>query len=154
MALSKEKLQSMLDNEETDYTKIVKLVGTENVEHLKEFAKSRNVMRAQKAIYLASMMEDNVGLPVLEIAALSRVAVKRIAVASGLSNLKSGTGKSRLSEQLIRSSDVSVQKLVLGSVKETDKLSRRFKLQVEALSKRGGLKQIKDLSKVALKKIK
>ena len=154
MALTKEELRLMLDNEETRYNNIAGKIGTENIKHLEEFAKGRNLMRAQKAIYLSSLMKDDAGQPVLTYATGSRNKLKKIAAASGLKNIKSERFKNMLAERLIRTEDVSVRKIVLGSIRDTDVLSDKLKKSIHDLSKKKGSKFIKDLSKTTFKNIK
>ncbi len=154
MALSKEDLRLLLSNEEPNYPNLAKQINKNNLKDLMSIAKGNDAMLASKAIYLASLLHDAEADEIVDYASKSRNALKKIAAASAIVNLEVGHKKDIIAQRLLRTTDVSLKKLVLNALKKGEKVSPRLKKSIESISRVDKNSLIKDLSKQTLKRVK
>ena len=151
MALNKEELRLLLSNEEPNYAEIAAKIGADSIPALDALSTDADIMTATKAVYLASLLSDTKAHDVVIKASKSTNTLLKIASASALVNLPDTT-KLKIAEKLITDGDISIQKLVIGSIQTT--ASPLLKSQLEALSKNSPSEFIKSMSLQKLVKIK
>jgi hypothetical protein len=150
MALTANELRILLGADEPDYAAIAAKAGKDSGSAIAEVAKGDDTMMASKAVYLASVVNDNDSLSIIAEAAESPVSRVRLAAASALPNL-AATTRNKIAEKLIDKDDVSVQKLTLRAVQ--GKIPASLKKKISNLNKASGSEVIRDLSDTTLKKI-
>jgi HEAT repeat protein len=116
MSVSLEDVNEALAPEEPDYANAAGL-GPDALPHLQRIVEGSDPMLASKATYLASLIEDDRALSVLETAARSEDATVRVAAAAGVANL--GDSKAaKMVVYLLSDDDVGVRRRALASVPE------------------------------------
>jgi HEAT repeat protein len=114
MPITMQQVLARLDTDEPDYAALATL-GPEAVPHLKVLVRSDDPGIASKATYLASLIESDESLEVVEAATASPHETVRIAAASGLRNLAPAQAGPTI-ERLLDDKDVGVRKLALRAV--------------------------------------
>jgi HEAT repeat protein len=86
MVITMKQVLELLNPDETDYVKAVKL-GREAIPHLEILVKKSEPMLASKAAYLASLIQDKRSVNILVTAAQSKEPAVRLAAAAGCRHL-------------------------------------------------------------------
>jgi hypothetical protein len=102
------------DTDEPDYPALATL-GPEAVPHLKALVRSDDPGIAAKAAYLASLIESDESMEVIEAASASPHETVRVAAAAGMRNLTSVQAGPTI-ERLLDDKDAGVRKLALQAV--------------------------------------
>ena len=118
MAHTMQQLQSLLGPDEPNYSQIGAALQPDDVANLETLAAGTDVMLATKATYALSLIGTREAKDALERVAGSPHGPVRIAVASGLPNLRN-VDVTPLATRLLGDADVSVRK---GAVKATKAL--------------------------------
>ena len=151
MALNKEELRLLLSSEEPNYMAIAAQIGTDSIPALDALSTdAADIMTATKAVYLSSLLTDSRAHDVVIKASKSTNALLKIASASALVNLPDTT-KYKIAEKLITEENISIQKLVIGSIQTT--ASSKLKEQLKTLSTSSSSEFIKNISRQKLVKI-
>ena len=143
MAISLEELRRLLSNDEPDYAAIAVMVDESAADDLRLLANDDNLMLAQKAVYLASMVEGTRTHAVVDEATRSDQVVLRIAAASALVNLPRET-RHRLADRLLDSGEVSVEKVTLKAL--DGPLPPGLRSKVDHLATRSSSEAVRRLS--------
>jgi len=106
-------VRAFLDAEEVDYPK-AKSLGPEAIPILLGLVRGGDLGLASKATFLASMIESDQSLAVLEAAAASSEPLLRVAAASGIRNLAEPHAE-RVLDLLRADPDAGIRKVVLAS---------------------------------------
>lgn len=142
MAISEKNLLLALSNEEPQYFEILSKLDDNAIAYLSELSKGKDIMLATKAIFLAGLYNRPSGHAIIENAAKSTVALKRIAVASALEYLPEEK-REKIALKLIDDADISIQKLVIKATGNSKSVKLREKFA--KLSKDSPSKFIRDL---------
>ena len=130
MPVTMEQVRAQLDRDEPDYEDAARL-GPDAVPHLMQLVQGDDPMLASKAAYLASLIQSDQSVDVLELAARSSQDEVRVAAAAGVRNL------SRVPEPLMNlllgDLDVGVRKVTLRSIEA--KPTPGMKPKVEEVAK-------------------
>lgn len=118
MAITMQQVLARLDTDEPDYAALSTL-GPEAVPHLAVLVRSDDPGIASKAAYLASLIESDESVGVVEAAATSSHETVRVAAAASLSNLTPAQAAPAI-ERLLEDSDVGVRKLALRAVDDLE----------------------------------
>jgi hypothetical protein len=147
MSITLEELRRLLGNDEPDYPGIAVMVDESAADHLRALAADDNLMLAQKAVYLASLVEGERTHAIVEEASRSDEKLLRIASASALANLPADT-RNRIADQLLDDGGVSVQKLTLRAL--GGDLPPSLRQKVDGLSTGSSSPLVRDLSQQKL----
>jgi HEAT repeat protein len=119
MSISFEDVSQAIASEEPDYADASRL-GPDALPHLQQIAESSDPMLASKATYLASLIEDDRAVSVLETAAHRDDATVRVAAAAGVANLGNRRrGATKMIACLLSDADVGVRRRALTSLAKT-----------------------------------
>ena len=113
MPVTMQDVRAVLDPEEVDYEN-AKRLGTAAIPFLMELVQGGDLGLASKATYLASLIEDEQSVVVLEAAAARNEPVLKVAAASGIRNL-SVAHADRMLGLLKDDPDIGVRKVALQS---------------------------------------
>jgi HEAT repeat protein len=131
MNMSFEDVSQAIASEEPDYADASRL-GPDALPHLQLIAENSDPMLASKAAYLASLIEDDGAVSVLETAAKRDDATVRVAAAAGVANLGDRRGRAtKVIACLLSDADVGVRRRVLASLDRT--MSADFRPTLETL---------------------
>ena len=127
MAVSMKRVQAALDPEEPDYATAAAELGSDAVPHLQTLIQGDDPMLASKAVYLASLIQDERTPDLVRRAAQRDDPVIRVAAASAARNMDAPTASEVLVE-LVADDDPGVRKVARNAVpgKPTDALARRL----------------------------
>jgi HEAT repeat protein len=114
MPITMQQVLGRLDTDEPDYAALATL-GAEAVPHLKVLVGSDDPGVAAKAAYLASLIETDESLEVVEAASASPHETVRVAAAAGLRNLAPAQAGPTV-ERLLDNEDAGVRKQALQAV--------------------------------------
>jgi len=114
MPITMQQVLGRLDTDEPDYAALATL-GPEAVPHLKVLVRSDDPGVAAKAAYLASLIETDESLEVVEAASASPHETVRVAAAAGLRNLAPAQAGPTV-ERLLDNEDAGVRKQALQAV--------------------------------------
>lgn len=128
MSIGFEDVIEVVAPEEPDYESAGKL-GPDALPHLREIVDGSDAMLASKAAYIASLIEDDGAIAVLETAANNEDVTVRVAAAAGVANLR-GRDATGVVEQLIEDSDNGVRRCALESMSEAAGAQLRSRLEV------------------------
>jgi hypothetical protein len=126
MAVTMQKVRSVLDPEEPDYARAAEL-GPDALPHLEALVNSGDSMLASKATYAASLIKDDRSEAIVRTAAGSADAAVRVAAASAARNIPA-SGSSTVLMELVADPDPGVRKVARAAVpdKPSDQLSQRL----------------------------
>jgi hypothetical protein len=154
MAITKKDIYMMLSNEEPDYPAIAKKLNKSNLNDLRSLASSNNNMIATKAIYLASLIDEDDSSAIVDAASKSRSELKKIAAASALQNLKVAAKYDAIASRLLNSRNAGIKKMALLALSKKGTKSLSVKRKLERVSRLEKSSRLKSLSKAALHKSK
>lgn len=117
MSVSFEEVIDAVASEEPDYPRAAEL-GPDAILHLQRIAQGSDPMLASKATYLASLIEDDRAVSVLETAATNEDVTVRVAAASGAANL-ADRDAAKMILFLLHDDDVGVRRRALAAVPDT-----------------------------------
>jgi hypothetical protein len=149
MTVTLEQVLAVLSPEEPDYSAFDNL-GAEALSYISDLVTGDSPILASKAVYLASLIQNDQAVEIMRIGAQSADPIIRVAVAAGVRNLNEVDG-SKISLILLDDADTGVQKVTLKSMKTTG--SSEVKLKVEALNQQGNDEFIRQLSADVLSRI-
>lgn len=115
MAVSMEQVRAALDPDEPQYAQAARELGPAALPHLEEIVRRGDESLAAKAVYLASLLDDDRSTAVVEIGSQRPEATVRVAVAAGARNL-APQQRSPVLLQLLDDDDVGVRKVALRAV--------------------------------------
>ncbi len=118
MPVTMQDVRAVLDPEEVDYEN-AKRLGAAAIPFLMELVQGGDLGLASKATYLASLIEDEQSVAVLEAAAARNEPVLKVAAASGIRNL-SVAHADRMLGLLKDDPDIGVRKVALQSAARFD----------------------------------
>ncbi len=147
MPITMQSVRARLDPDEPDYAEARNL-GPEAVPLLLELVQGEDAGLASKAAYLASMIVSDRSRAVLEAAATSKLAVVRVAAASGIRNLPEADAE-RVMELMRTDPDVGVRKVILKSVARFT--SPQIAAKVQAMAERDPEPFVRDLAASTVK---
>jgi HEAT repeat protein len=126
MAVTMKQVRAALDPEEPDYAAAARL-GPGALPHLQALVRGDDPMLASKAVYLASLIQDERTPAVVEVAAQHADPVVRVAAASAAQNLGGAAAREVLVE-LVADPDPGVRKVARAAVPEqpSDALAQRL----------------------------
>jgi HEAT repeat protein len=113
MPVTMQDVRAVLDPEEVDYEN-AKRLGVAAIPFLMELVQGGDLGLASKATYLASLIEDEQSVAVLEAAAARNEPVLKVAAASGIRNLSVDHAE-RMLGLLKDDPDIGVRKVALQS---------------------------------------
>ena len=131
MPVTMKQVRAHLDRDEPDYPAAAQL-GANALPHLAQLVQGTDPMLASKAAYLASLIQSDRSIAVLEQAANSSHKEVRIAAAAGVRNLKQAPIS--LVDTLLRDPDVGVRKVTLRSIEAQS--MKGFKIKIEEIAKK------------------
>ena len=116
-----QKLENIINSDEPDYSEAAKL-GSEAIPYLDKFIESKDPLLASKAVYVASLIDDNRTASILKKASKSEVVEARVATAHSIKNIIANKEqiKMKTAEALVaRSLDNDIESLtdVLNDLK-------------------------------------
>lgn len=114
MAITMQQVLARLDTDEPEYAALATL-GAEAVPHLKVLVRSDDPGIASKAAYLATLIESDESVDVMETACASPHATVRVAAAAGMRNL-STTQAGLWAERMLDDQDPGVRKQALKTI--------------------------------------
>jgi len=114
MPITMQQVMARLDTDEPDYAALATL-GQEAVPHLKVLVQSEDPGIAAKAAYLASLIESDESMEVIEAATASPHETVRVAAAAGLRNLTAAQAGPAV-ERLLDDQDAGVRKQAIRAV--------------------------------------
>lgn len=147
MAITRDELRRLLSNDEPDYRGIAVMVDESAADDLRALATDENLMLAQKAVYLASLVPGGKAHAVVDEASRSADPLLRIASASALVNLPTDT-RNRIADRLLDGDEVSVQKLAVRALR--GQLPAGLRRKVDRLATRSTSPLVQDLSRQTL----
>lgn len=126
MAVSMKKVRAAIDPEEPDYAAAAQL-GPDALPHLQTLVHGDDPMLASKAVYLASLIQNERAPDVLREAAQHADPIVRVAAAAASRNL-AGTAANDILMQLIGDADPGVRKVARAAVPDqpSSELARRL----------------------------
>lgn len=127
MSIGFEDVIQVVAPEEPDYESAAKL-GPDALPHLREIADGSDAMLASKAAYVASLIEDDGAISVLETAAHNDDVTVRVAAAAGIANLR-GRDVAGVVAQLLDDPDGGVRRCALESMPGATGLQLRGRLE-------------------------
>jgi hypothetical protein len=127
MPITMQNVRFYLDAEEVNYNR-AKELGPEAIPFLLELVQGEDLALASKATYLASLIQTEAAVAVLQTAAASPEAVVRVAAASSLRNLPEVQAEKVLG-QLVDDPDAGIRKVTLNSARPFRSLEIEAKLQ-------------------------
>jgi hypothetical protein len=132
MAVSMKRVRAALEPEEPDYAAAAQL-GPEAIPHLRRLSQGDDPMLASKAVYLASLIQDERTSDLVREAAQHDDPVVRVAAASAAQNLDAPAASAVLVE-LVADDDPGVRKVARGAVPEqpSEALAQRLEDAPEA----------------------
>jgi HEAT repeats len=132
MAVSMKRVRAALDPEEPDYAAAAQL-GPDAVPHLQTLIQGDDPMLASKAVYLASLIQDERTPDLVRQAAQHDDPVIRVAAASAARNMDAPAASEILVE-LVADDDPGVRKVARKAVPEepTDALTERLEEMPDA----------------------
>lgn len=128
MSLGFEDVIQVVAPEEPDYESAAEL-GPDALPHLREIINGSDAMLASKATYVASLIEDDGAIAVLETAAHNEDVTVRVAAAAGVANLR-GLGAAGVVERLLEDSDREVRRCALEAMPQVAGARLRNRLEV------------------------
>jgi HEAT repeat protein len=114
MPITMRDVRKWLDAEEVEYTK-AKRLGAAAIPFLMELVQGGDLGLASKATYLASLIDSEQSVAVLETAVSSNEPILRSAAASGIRNLPEAQAE-RILDQLKDDPDAGIRKVMLNSL--------------------------------------
>ena len=114
MAITMRDVRAYLDPEEPNYAAAAKSLGSEAIPFLLELVRGGDLGLASKATYLASLIDSDKSVDVLEAAAATNEPILRVAAASGIQHLKPAHAE-RVLETLKSDPDPGVRKVMVKS---------------------------------------
>ena len=114
MAITMKDVRAFLDPEEPNYAAAAKSLGPAALPFLLELVRGGDLGPASKATYLASLINSDRSVEVIEAAAATNEPILRVAAASGLQNLKTAHAE-RLLNILKSDPDPGVRKVMVKS---------------------------------------
>jgi hypothetical protein len=131
-------IKSMLSVEEPNYPEYVTLIGEDDISVLAEMAKGENIGLAAKAVHMAGFFRTKTAFKVIEGATSTKsydpYGILKIAAATTLKKMPNSIEKTKLSRQLLKSDDPSVQKIVLKSVLPDTYIRPRFVRDIKQIT--------------------
>lgn len=127
MTVTMEEVRRHLDPDEVDYPAAARL-GPEALPHLRALIEGDDPTLTAKAAYLASLVDDDEAVTLLETASGHADPTVRVAAASGLRNL----GESRsgaLSDRLLGDADPGVRKMTLRALQRFGSPQARARIE-------------------------
>lgn len=149
MTVTMEQVRAELDSDEPDYQRAAGL-GPGALPHLEDLAKGEDPLLASKAVFLASLIQDERAAPLLEEAAKSDDPMIRVAAASAAGHLAQDSASDVLLP-LVRDDDVGVRKVALKSVPPQPK--PQLRAAIEELSTSDAEEAIRELSDQTLQRL-
>ena len=127
MAVSMKRVRAALDPEEPDYAAAAAQLGADAVPHLQTLIQGDDPMLASKAVYLASLIQDERTPDLVRQAAQHDDPVIRVAAASAARNMDAQVA-SEVLVGLVADDDPGVRKVARKAVPEepTDALAQRL----------------------------
>jgi HEAT repeat protein len=116
MNLTMEQVCRVLDPDELDYPAAAASLGPEAIPFLRRIVASDHPTLASKATYLASLIQSDQAISVLEEAVHSSSPAVRVAAAAGISNLAPSPRADTFLSALLMAPDAGVRKAALDSV--------------------------------------
>lgn len=126
MTVTREQVLAYLYPDEPHYAEAVRL-GAEALPHLRQLVEEGDPELASKATALASIINTEQSIEIVDLAARSPDPVMRVAAAISLSNL-SGV-PAPLAESLLKDEDVGVRKLTLEALENQKPFGFKSKVQ-------------------------
>ncbi len=130
MTIKMKDVRALLEQDEINYSKAATL-GPEALPFLDKLVGGTNVMLSSKAAYLASLIDDNDAVGVIQHAAAHDDPVVRVAAAAATKNIAEKAANSVLLS-LMADTDTGVRKVAVQNI--PDKPSRELKDKVQAAS--------------------
>lgn len=127
MVITMKDVRTWLDADEVDYTN-AKELGLETIPFLMELVQDQDLGLASKATYLASLINAEQSVAVLEKALARNEEILRVAAASGIRNLPEIQAE-KLLDLLKNDPDAGIRKVVLKSAEKFRSLEVEAKLQ-------------------------
>jgi hypothetical protein len=149
MPMTEDELRIALDNEEPQYAALAARLDASDVPRLRKLATGDDMARATKAVYLASLVEQDEAHDIVVEAARSPKELMRIASATALPNLPIAK-REIAADTLIDEANPAVAKLVLRAV---DVRSTRLAPKIRALEARSPHAELKTLARETLRDI-
>jgi hypothetical protein len=131
MPVTMEQVRAHLDRDEPDYPAAAQL-GANALPHLAQLVQGTDPMLASKAAYLASLIQSDRSIAVLEQAANSSHNEVRVAAAAGVRNLKQAPIS--LVDTLLKDPYVGVRKVTLRSIEAQP--MKGLKVKIEEIAKK------------------
>ncbi len=149
MTVTLEQVLAVLLPDEPDYSAAERL-GSEALSHLNSLVTGSDPMLASKAAYLASLIQSDQSVDVLQIAAQSEDPIVRVAAAAGIRNLNQ-TAANQISFMLLDDTDIGVRKVVLKSL--PTQVTPQLRLKLETLTQQESNSFIRQLSTEVLNRL-
>lgn len=118
MSVTMEQVRAALYPDEVDYIDAAKL-GTDAIPHLRALAAGIDPMLASKAVYLASRINHERSMTVLEDGAQSCYPAVRVAAAAAVRDIRKNDRVVTVLRALLADVHTDVRRIALGSVAET-----------------------------------
>ena len=148
MAITMQQVLARLDTDEPEYAALAAL-GPEAVPHLKVLVRSDDPGIAAKAAYLATLIESNESVDVMEAACASPHETVRVAAAAGMRNL-SPAQAGVWADRMLDDDDPGVRKQALKTI--TDLKLSSLEPKVKKVAASDPEKEIRQLAKQELQK--
>jgi hypothetical protein len=149
MPVTMKQVRAHLDPEEPDYSAAAQL-GPDAIPHVVRLVQGTDPMLASKAAFLASLIQSNRSIAILEQAANSSRAEVRIAAAAGVRNLKRAPVS--LVDTLLKDPDVGVRKVTLRSIEAQP--MKGLKAKIEEIAQKDSDGFIRNLASQIAKRLK
>jgi hypothetical protein len=146
-------VKSILLAEEPNYPEYVSLIGEDGVPVLAEMAKDtskENISLATKAVYMSSFFRTKQSIAIINEAAINPNPLIKIAAATTLKNLPPSREKLQLTQELIKTDDPSVQKLVLKSIAPNVYIKSDLVKSIDLISQEGKYEFLQQSAKTVL----
>ncbi|MEC2257865.1 hypothetical protein P9H08_14495 [Bacillus cereus] len=127
-------LRSLLNRDEPDYTKAAKL-GAEAIPYLLELVKGAEPRLAPRAVYTASLINNEQAVNVLEEGMKSLIPQIRVAAAAAVRHQPNHVGN-KFIPPLLEDNDIGVVKVTLQSMRLSK--NKEMKSEVEKLAQKIG----------------
>lgn len=147
MTMTREDLRIALSREELDYPALAAALSAAEIPLVREFAMGDDAMLATKAVYLASLIDADAAVDIVDVAARSPTEVVRIAAASALVNLPE-TRRSEIALGLLDDPSLDIKKLTLIAV---ERPTPALQAKIRALATRTGVERLRELAEERLR---
>lgn len=149
MPMTDEELKFALGNEEPQYGVIVVKLTAADIPRLQTLADGGDVALASKAIYLASLLQEDSAHQIVARAAKSGNELLRVASATALQNLPTLT-RAKVADALIDDHNPSISKMVIRAI---DAPSPQLQQRLRDLETRSTLPELKQMARQKLDNI-